>query len=402
MLLGTGADAFDEVARWLSPTQQTVPTFLGRTPSILFVGSAGQLGWCAMPVGLANLGEERFDHFDPRLRGQKWRRGLPSPLQRRDDDLVERLVAQNLTDSVRLHEAQLGERRIDHVEAIANPFGLAVADENDVHDLDDGSGGSVAEVEPPNAPVAGTSGAEAGWYPDPMRRFEFRYYNGLRWTADVAQHSNRYVDPIGSTPPMFTATSLSRAPSRAMAVTALVFSLCSVAVAWVPFLFVVGAAGAIVAIVLAIIVLRRSARNTAAGQPVAIGQELAIGALVTSVAALALCFVGVQLTRLVLREVDQLVNPGPHVVQIDRCEREDGRVVAEGSIRNDDNETHGYTITITFRLDGERWETDSVGLTDVGAGERADFATTSDSVSFSAAAVTCTIDDVYGPAPFTD
>lgn len=256
-------------------------------------------------------------------------------------------------------------------------------------------------MEGPNTPVAGTNGAVAGWYADPMGRFEFRYYNGERWTADVAQHSNRYVDPIGNTP-VFAASSTSSAPSRTMAVTALVFSLCSLAVAWIPFLFVVGAAGAIIAVILGAIVLRRSARNANAGEPKAIGQGLAVGAICTGVAALALCVVGFQLTRVVLREVDELVNPGPHEAQIDRCERDDGRVVAEGSIRNDDTETHAYTITITFRLDGDRWETDSVSLIDVGAGERADFATTSDSVSFSAASVTCTIDSVYGPAPFSD
>ncbi len=250
---------------------------------------------------------------------------------------------------------------------------------------------------PPATAVAGTDGAAAGWYPDPTRRFEFRYFNGERWTADVAQYSNRYVDPIGTAPPSFTPP-----PSRAMAVTALVFSLCAVAIAWLPFLFVVGAAGAIVAVILGVIVLRRSARNTASGQPVAIGQGMAIGAICTSIAALGLCVVGFHLTRVVLREVDKLVNPGPHEVQIDRCERDDGHVVAEGSIRNDDTETHGYTITIAYRLDGERWETDSVRVIDVGAGESADFATVSEAESFSSAIVTCTIDHVYGPAPFSD
>ena len=252
-------------------------------------------------------------------------------------------------------------------------------------------------MEPPNPVVVGTAGPAAGWYPDPTRRFEFRYFNGERWTADVAHNSIRYVDPITSASPAFTAP-----PSRAMAVTALVFSLCAVVVAWLPFLFVVGAAGAIVAAVLGVIVLRRSARNSSAGQPVAIGQGMAIGALCIAVVAIGLCIVGFQLTRVVLREVDKLVNPGPHEVQIDRCERENGHVVAKGSIRNDDNQTHGYTITVAYRLDGDLWETDSVGVIDVGAGERADFTTTSDSVSFSSAPVTCTIDNVLGPAPFSD
>jgi hypothetical protein len=270
-----------------------------------------------------------------------------------------------------------------------------VTNEHNVHDADDGSGGNVAVVESPK-PVDGSK-FPPSWYPDPTHRFEFRYFNGERWTADVARQSNRYIDPVESIAPTFTAP-----PSRAMAVTALVFALCSLAIAWMPFLFVVGAAGAIVALVLGIIVLRRSRRTTKAGEPVAIGQGMAISALCCAVAALGLCVVGFQLTRVVLREVDELVNPGPHQVRIDSCESIDGHVVAEGSIRNRDIEAHDYTITIAYRLDGEQWETDSVRVLDVGPGDTTEFATSSNSLNFSTAAVTCTIEHVYGPPPFSN
>lgn len=242
---------------------------------------------------------------------------------------------------------------------------------------------------------------QAGWYPDPTHRFEFRYFNGERWTADVARQGVRYIDPIEPAPATFP-TTFNAPPSRGLAVTALVFALCSIAIAWLPFLFVIGAAGAITAFILGVIVMRRSARHNNAGQPVAIGQGMAISAICIAVGAMALCIVGFQLTRIVLREVDKLVNPGPHEVQIDRCETENGHVIAEGSIRNTDIEMHTYTITIAYRLDGDRWETDTVRVPNVAAGNRADFATASDSVDFSAAKVTCTIDSVYGPAPFSD
>lgn len=240
---------------------------------------------------------------------------------------------------------------------------------------------------------------QAGWYPDPTHRFEFRYFNGERWTADVARQSIRYVDPIGFAP---GSTTFNAPPSRALAVTALVFSLCSVAIAWLPFLFVIGAAGAITALVLGIIVMRRSAHNNSAGQPVPIGQGMATAAICVAVAALGLCAVGFQLTRVVLREVDELVNPGPHEVQIDSCDKTDGHFIAEGSIRNNDIDTHSYTITIAFRVDGERWETDTVSVDDVAAGERVDFATSSESAAFSEARLTCTVDSVYGPTPFSN
>lgn len=235
-----------------------------------------------------------------------------------------------------------------------------------------------------------------GWYPDPTRRFELRYFNGAQWTADVARHGSRFVDPLGSGLPPFAA------PSRAMAVTALVFSICAAAVAWMPFIFIVGAAGAIVALILGVLVLRRAAQARRSGQQPAIGQGMAIAAICTSVAAFALCTVGIYLTRIVVREVDQLVNPGPVDVRIESCTTKNGHPVARGSIRNDDTEVHGYTITIAYRRDGDVRETDTVQVSGVAPGERADFATTGTSVDFSSEKLSCTVESVFGPAPFSD
>ena len=237
----------------------------------------------------------------------------------------------------------------------------------------------------------------AGWYPDPTHRFEFRYYNGERWTADVSQQSHRYIDPIGTTPPTFSPPS----PSRSMAITALVFSLCAVVIAWMPFLFVLGAAGAVVATILGIIVLRRAARSRNDGNPMAIGQGMAISAMCASVAALALCFVGFQLTRVVLREVDELINPGPYEVAVE-CDQDGGYVIAEGSIINLDTKTHDYTIAVEIAVGGDRWETVSETVVDVAPGERAPFTTSSDSVTFTSQPITCEVDKVYGPTPFSD
>lgn len=394
MTLRSGPHTLDEVARRLSATRQTIPPFLCRTAPIFFVSSASQFCGRSVPVGLTNLCQKWFDNLRSRIRNQEGRRRLASTLKRRNDDLVELFAAQNLANAICLHQAQFGERRIDHVEAVANPLGLSMTNEHDLHNVNDGSGGNVAAVDPLSPLV---TGAAPGWYPDPTHRFEFRYFNGERWTADVSRQSIRYFDPIGSAPPVFNAP-----PSRGAAITALVFSLCSVALAWVPFLFVVGAAGAIVAVILGVIVLRRSARNKREGEPQAIGQGMAIAAICTAVAALALCAVGIHLTRLVVREVDKLVNPGPNEVALDRCETENGHVVAEGSIRNMDTTPHGYTITIAYRLDGETWELDTVSVSDVGPGESADFATASTSVDFSSSKLTCTVESVFGPQPFSD
>lgn len=239
--------------------------------------------------------------------------------------------------------------------------------------------------------------AAPGWYPDPTHRFEFRYYNGERWTADVARFSNRYIDPLDASTSVGTT-----APKRGMAITALVFSLCSLFLAWIPFLFVVGAAGALTALILGTIVLRRSAAQAKSGKPVASGHGMAVAAMCVSVGALALCVIGFQLTRVVLEEVDELFNPGPYETEISSCERNVQFVQAAGSIRNLDDETHSYRLTIAFYADDLRLQTRDVRANDVAPGEIHDFSVTSSAVDDEYIDVTCEVDSVRGPEPFSD
>src|SRR4051812_4193806 len=37
-------------------------------------------------------------------------------------------------------------------------------------------------------PTPGTYGGGPGWYPDPLGRFEHRYWDGARWTEHVSRH----------------------------------------------------------------------------------------------------------------------------------------------------------------------------------------------------------------------
>ncbi len=41
----------------------------------------------------------------------------------------------------------------------------------------------------------------AGWYEDPMRRYEHRYWDGSEWTENVASGGQQAVDAIASVPP---------------------------------------------------------------------------------------------------------------------------------------------------------------------------------------------------------
>lgn len=61
----------------------------------------------------------------------------------------------------------------------------------------------------------------AGWYPDPLGRFDHRWYDGTRWTADVSLDGVRRVDPAGIAPSTEARPTTRRVP-RAVLVLALV------------------------------------------------------------------------------------------------------------------------------------------------------------------------------------
>jgi hypothetical protein len=135
-----------------------------------------------------------------------------------------------------------------------------------------------------------------------MGRFEFRYFNGQRWTSDVSVNGQRYVDQLESSPapaalpgwgptPQFAP----KGPSRAFAVASFWVALGSVVFGWIPFVFVLTIGGAVTAFVFGVLALRRE-RIMPAG-----GRGYAIAGIVLAVAALGSSFVGFQLTRTVLR-----------------------------------------------------------------------------------------------------
>ncbi len=53
----------------------------------------------------------------------------------------------------------------------------------------------------PSRPAANTPAPAPDWYPDPMGRHEYRYWDGTAWTDHVASHGRQSTDPITSQPP---------------------------------------------------------------------------------------------------------------------------------------------------------------------------------------------------------
>lgn len=240
----------------------------------------------------------------------------------------------------------------------------------------------------------------SGWFPDPAGRYEFRYHNGTHWTADVAVNGQRYVDPSGTptwSPEWAAAAPGGRSPGRGKAVAAFVVGLISLLGAWIPFVFVVAAVGAVVALALGISALRRQD---------APGRGYAVTGTVLGALALLMCVAGFVLTRAVLREVGKFVQPGDHRVEITKCETETAGsgtltprlVTVQGTITNLEADTRSYTIVVEYTGSNDDTQTDTVSVDDVTPGQTAEFeanafVTTGDGVD-------CAIQDVFGPTPF--
>jgi hypothetical protein len=145
--------------------------------------------------------------------------------------------------------------------------------------------------------VVNDGGARPGWYADPLRRFELRYYNGATWTADVSTGGERFVDPLGidvgqhSGQPVHSGATENAPTSFATA--SMVLGIVAVAIAWIPFVVVAGAIAAVLALVFGILAIRRSGPSGA-------GRSRAVVGVITGGSGLLAAALGTVLTFVVL------------------------------------------------------------------------------------------------------
>ena len=50
--------------------------------------------------------------------------------------------------------------------------------------------------------MSDTGGHAPNWYPDPMGRHEYRWYDGTTWTDQVSSHGKQSIDPVTGTSPV--------------------------------------------------------------------------------------------------------------------------------------------------------------------------------------------------------
>jgi len=244
--------------------------------------------------------------------------------------------------------------------------------------------------------VANDGGVRPGWYTDPLGRFELRYYNGTSWTADVSVGGSRFVDPLGVTvgPRPSTPGSVSDRPESAnsAATAAMTLGIIAVAIAWLPFIVVLGVIAAVLAMTFGVVGVRRAGSS-------GVGRSRAIVGLVTGASAIVAAALGAMLTFIVLDVYDEYIDPGPHETAITSCELVGSRATATGALTNLGTESADFSVLIGF----VRPSTDNphrtirAVLDNVGAGQRAEFEVER---QVDVDEVECIVIEVNGPLPF--
>ncbi len=222
----------------------------------------------------------------------------------------------------------------------------------------------------------------SGWFPDPLDRYDHRYFNGTSWTSDVSNDGIRYVDPLGARPD----GGRQQAAGNRAATSAVVMGSIAIIIAWIPFVVVIGGVLAVLAVVFGVRGLRRSRDEGS-------GRAASIAGIVMGLVGIAAAVVGVILSVIVLRAVIDYIEPGPNITDVTSC-TVDGRVArVAGTITNSSDQTRRYTVFV--EVDGR---TEFAGIDALQAGDTADW-----SVDITVPAPTDRCEPttiVQGPFPF--
>jgi hypothetical protein len=153
----------------------------------------------------------------------------------------------------------------------------------------------------------------------------------------VADGGERFIDPLGAAPSRGPVYGQPAKRRNGPATAAITCGLVAVTIAWIPFLVFVGIALAVAALWTGIVGLRRSKR-------VDHGRTFAIVGLVAGGAAVLLSVLGIILTVSTWRVLMDFLEPGPNDAEVVSCEVQPGALVVTGTITNEDDVTHDYTL----------------------------------------------------------
>ena len=231
----------------------------------------------------------------------------------------------------------------------------------------------------------------AAWWDDPTGRFDQRYHNGVRWTADVALDGVRYVDPLpeapgpGGPPP-------DRDARNGRAVAALVLGIVGMTLGWLPYVFAVGAVASLLAVFLGVRELRR-ARGSGAGR------AASTAGTVTGGVGLVVAVVGLFFTLAFEDARADYDAPAEHRVEVTECSYLRPRWTALATVENLSSAEADFTVRIGFVRPG----TDNVRLSDtvvVDGVSPGEVRTIEAAGSIDDESIDCVVLWVRGPRPF--
>ena len=155
--------------------------------------------------------------------------------------------------------------------------------------------------------------AAAGWYPDPTGRFEFRYFDGETWSAEVSRAGRQFVDPpSGHAPrqpqapwqqpqaPWQQAVVAPRQEGNGLAVTSLVLGVLACVFGLIPFLFLLVFLLALLAIIFGAIGASRRSDGTRS--------KMAIAGLVLGLIGVTAGVLGVMIIKVWVDETTKSLN----------------------------------------------------------------------------------------------
>jgi hypothetical protein len=229
------------------------------------------------------------------------------------------------------------------------------------------------------------------WQPDPTARYEFRWFNGHGFTADVATGGVRSIDPFA----VPAANHRPPAPSRTMAVVSLVAGIVGLALSWMPFLVVLGVLAAFVAVATGLVAMRRIGQGTAGGP------RAALAGAATGIIALFASSIGLDNTRSVVNDIERYADTGAFTIDITDCRLDGTTAVATGTIVNDNPSLErSYIVRISFSEGRDQVAVVRSELDDVAAGDTASFTVTSFVGAIDPSRLDCAVESVTGPLPF--
>lgn len=208
----------------------------------------------------------------------------------------------------------------------------------------------------------------------------------------MAIDGHRLVDPLDVSP-----IHPAQLPSaHRLAVAALVLSISSIVVGWVPFICALALAAAVLAFIFGLVALRRCRHG---GDPSSRG--LALAGVIIAPFGLAVSLLGIWLSVLTLREFDRFNDVGPLSFETTRCDISDGIVHFDGNLTNESDSTRSYHLTLHFLRPGTRnsLQSSTADIADVAAGESVVWSTTERTTE---SELDCKVGAITGPLPFAD